>query len=167
LNIQAVKPERERRSATRYHVRARAWLAFRDWEQLVAAPALVLNISTGGALIETPAPCRVGSLAYLSMPASPAVLVRVARRDGLPSDNRYGLAALHMPICIPPLLGSDEHSEVSMNQSLDVSWPCSAEEIRRAYRASAKRLHPDVGGTEAEFIELNREVNRMLSLLRH
>ena len=39
-------------------------------------------------------------------------------------------------------------------QVLELSWPCSAADVRRAYRRLALQRHPDRGGTDAAFNEL-------------
>jgi hypothetical protein len=38
--------------------------------------------------------------------------------------------------------------------TLGLSYPCSKADIKRAYRAKAKTLHPDSGGSHDEFIRL-------------
>jgi hypothetical protein len=41
-------------------------------------------------------------------------------------------------------------------QVLELSWPCSAVDVRRAYRRLALERHPDRGGTDAAFHALTR-----------
>jgi hypothetical protein len=134
----------------------------RQDHEWVAAPAIIHNVSPCGALLETLVPCRVGSLAYLSIPNTAPVLVRIARIEGQPPRQWAGVAALHMPIYLP----AQPPSPVPRTSSLDLPWPCSVNDIRREYRKSAKKLHPDVGGSHAEFVELSKEVHRILHLLQ-
>lgn len=39
---------------------------------------------------------------------------------------------------------------------LGVLWPCTVEDVKQAYLAKAKRLHPDKGGDPAEFLALQQ-----------
>jgi hypothetical protein len=45
---------------------------------------------------------------------------------------------------------------------LGVSWPCSAEELKAAYRRLALRAHPDRGGSAEEFRRVNEAYERLM-----
>jgi curved DNA-binding protein CbpA len=45
---------------------------------------------------------------------------------------------------------------------LELSWPCSAADVRRAYRRLALERHPDRGGTDAAFHALTRARDAVL-----
>jgi hypothetical protein len=40
--------------------------------------------------------------------------------------------------------------------ALELSWPCEAHDVERAYRAIVKRAHPDAGGTADWFMRVRR-----------
>ena len=42
-----------------------------------------------------------------------------------------------------------------------LALPCTEDELKAAFRAAAKRLHPDVGGDPARFVELAAEYERL------
>jgi hypothetical protein len=44
--------------------------------------------------------------------------------------------------------------------------PCDEEELKRAYRARVKRLHPDHGGDQRRFLRLQADFEEALSLVR-
>lgn len=45
---------------------------------------------------------------------------------------------------------------------LELSWPCTAADVRRAYRRLALKRHPDRGGTDAEFNALTKAYDAAL-----
>ena len=47
-------------------------------------------------------------------------------------------------------------------QVLELSWPCSRADVRRAYRRLALQRHPDRGGTDASFHALTQAYNAAL-----
>jgi hypothetical protein len=47
---------------------------------------------------------------------------------------------------------------------LGLPWPCTADEVKAAYRRRALQLHPDRGGSEAEFIALRNAYEEALEL---
>jgi hypothetical protein len=49
-----------------------------------------------------------------------------------------------------------EPSRRSWLQVLELSWPCSAADVRKAYRRLALQRHPDRGGTNAAFNTLTK-----------
>lgn len=50
-------------------------------------------------------------------------------------------------------------------QVLELSWPCSAADVRRSYRRLARQRHPDRGGTDAAFNALTQAYKAALSEL--
>jgi hypothetical protein len=46
---------------------------------------------------------------------------------------------------------------------LELTWPCSAVEVRRAYRRLARVRHPDRGGTDAAFDALTKAYEAALT----
>jgi hypothetical protein len=49
---------------------------------------------------------------------------------------------------------------------LEVSWPCTAADIKHSYRRKARVLHPDAGGNAADFAELQAAYETALALLQ-
>lgn len=49
---------------------------------------------------------------------------------------------------------------------LNLTFPCTAADVRRAYRKMAKRLHPDQGGQAEEFLALQTAYEQALALCR-
>jgi hypothetical protein len=41
-------------------------------------------------------------------------------------------------------------------QALGLAWPCTPRDVTRAYRTQARRVHPDVGGSQEDFLALQR-----------
>ena len=50
----------------------------------------------------------------------------------------------------------------SWQEVLELSWPCTRAEVRRAYRRLALVRHPDRGGTDASFHELTQAYDAAL-----
>lgn len=48
-------------------------------------------------------------------------------------------------------------------QILGLTWPCTPEEVRRAFRTRAKDAHPDRGGTHEAFIALQQAYDDALA----
>jgi hypothetical protein len=48
---------------------------------------------------------------------------------------------------------------------LGVSWPCSAEELKAAYRSRAKETHPDRGGSAEEFRRVNEAYEQLTKVV--
>ena len=51
-------------------------------------------------------------------------------------------------------------------KALDLSLPCSEAEVLAAYRDMAKTLHPDRGGNLQKFLQLQRNFEQALRLVR-
>ena len=51
-------------------------------------------------------------------------------------------------------------------QMLNLSWPCTEAEVKRAYRRSVKSAHPDGGGSQDLFLELEEAYEQALQLCR-
>ncbi len=51
-------------------------------------------------------------------------------------------------------------------QMLNLSWPCTEAEVKSAYRKLAKSTHPDGGGSEEQFLELQQAYEQALQLCR-
>lgn len=52
-------------------------------------------------------------------------------------------------------------------RALGLTWPCSEQEVKEAYRRLAERLHPDRGGDIRRFLLLQQQLERSLHYLRH
>jgi hypothetical protein len=50
--------------------------------------------------------------------------------------------------------------------AMGLDWPCSEEALTQAYRRKVKALHPDRGGDERRFRQLQRSFEEALSLVR-
>ena len=50
--------------------------------------------------------------------------------------------------------------------ALGLAWPCTAADVRRAYRRLAKQSHPDGGGTHDRFLALQEAYNQALWICR-
>jgi len=48
---------------------------------------------------------------------------------------------------------------------LDVAWPCTAEELDAAYRQAVKQAHPDAGGTNEQFVRVQRAYELLKSAM--
>jgi hypothetical protein len=48
---------------------------------------------------------------------------------------------------------------------LDLSWPCTVQEIKQAFRRKVKTVHPDNGGNSADFQVLHRAYKEALTLV--
>lgn len=61
------------------------------------------------------------------------------------------------------------HAELTSRHSwcavLDVSFPCTPESIKAAYRRHARAKHPDAGGDSAEFLAVERAYREALAYL--
>lgn len=51
-------------------------------------------------------------------------------------------------------------------ESLELSLPCTEEEVLAAYRARVKSLHPDRGGNLQQFLRLQKHFEQALHLAR-
>ncbi|OPZ62718.1 MAG: Chaperone protein DnaJ [Candidatus Aminicenantes bacterium ADurb.Bin508] len=49
---------------------------------------------------------------------------------------------------------------------LGVSWPCTQEEARAAYRRKAREVHPDAGGSSEAFVRLKAAYDRVTKALK-
>jgi hypothetical protein len=84
---------------------------------------------------------------------------RQARWEWLdPDEEQAELAAA-------PADGSREPTRDAPLAALGLRPPCSTEDVRRAYRRLAQRLHPDKGGDGAAFAALQADYRRALRLL--
>lgn len=50
-------------------------------------------------------------------------------------------------------------------RALGLSLPCSSDDVKRAYRRRAERLHPDRGGDRQKFLILQRDFEASLAFL--
>ncbi len=50
--------------------------------------------------------------------------------------------------------------------ALGLAWPCTAQEVRQAFRARAKTVHPDAGGSSEAFQALYRAYQEALALVK-
>lgn len=57
----------------------------------------------------------------------------------------------------------DVMDERHAHHVLGLGRPATREQVTRAYRKTAKRLHPDAGGDHAEFLELERAYRAALA----
>jgi hypothetical protein len=48
---------------------------------------------------------------------------------------------------------------------LGLSWPCTARDIKQAFRTRVKTVHPDNGGSSADFQALHRAYKEALTLV--
>jgi hypothetical protein len=48
---------------------------------------------------------------------------------------------------------------------LGLSWPCTVQEIKQAFRRKVKTVHPDHGGNSADFQVLHRAYKEALTLV--
>jgi curved DNA-binding protein CbpA len=44
---------------------------------------------------------------------------------------------------------------------LGLQWPCTREEVHKAYREGAKKHHPDRGGEEQQFKQVQEAYDRI------
>lgn len=49
---------------------------------------------------------------------------------------------------------------------LGLTWPCSEEDVRTAWKRAAFESHPDRGGTHDEFVTIHRAYEMCLALVR-
>lgn len=66
-------------------------------------------------------------------------------------NGRLSQYALRPPVCLA---------------RLNLTFPCTAADVRRAYRQLAKRLHPDQGGQAEAFLALQAAYQQALALCR-
>lgn len=50
-------------------------------------------------------------------------------------------------------------------ETLELSWPCTVEEVKAAYRRLVKTAHPDGGGDHARFLRLPTAYEQALRLV--
>ncbi len=48
--------------------------------------------------------------------------------------------------------------------TLGVTWPCNRRDLIKAFRAKVKEVHPDKGGTAAQFIEVRKAFERLQAI---
>ena len=56
--------------------------------------------------------------------------------------------------------------QIKCIQMLNLSWPCTEAEVKRAYRRSVKSAHPDGGGSQEMFLALQEAYEQALQLCR-
>jgi hypothetical protein len=66
----------------------------------------------------------------------------------------YVYGTTHAARALPPCLSL-----------LGLSWPCTAQEIKQAFRSKVKTVHPDHGGNSADFQALHRAYKEALTLV--
>lgn len=59
-----------------------------------------------------------------------------------------------------------EEVRVKCIQLLNLSWPCTEAEVKRAYRKLAKSAHPDGGGSQEQFLALQEAYVQALQVCR-
>src|SRR4051794_1490156 len=103
-----------------------------------------------------------GSLAM--DPTWVSVMRRVLRdQGGMASPTRpttprsNPVRHLPPPRCLDPASRGPSPEQRAALARLELAWPCTAEEVRAAYRRLSLRLHPDVGGSGAAFARLGAD----------
>ena len=123
-------------------------------------PGLLCDLSPSGALLELGHWLPLGTLLHLSFPrandSTLATVVRTSFNDDF--TRRYGLACLHSELPIADLCMSDGSfaEDEDHTAPLEWRWPAARCDIRRVYRSLARKMHPDVGGTDACFRSLHQ-----------
>jgi hypothetical protein len=64
-----------------------------------------------------------------------------------------------------PGMASASRAMPSCIRLLDLSWPCTTQDIKRAFRAKVKTVHPDNGGSSEDFQALHRAYKEALTLV--
>lgn len=59
---------------------------------------------------------------------------------------------------------ADPERRGSITNVLNLTAPFTADDVNRQYKQLARKLHPDAGGTDAQFIELQRARDEALRL---
>ncbi len=67
---------------------------------------------------------------------------------------------------LPHLPGTVTASTPRCLLAFDLTMPCTDEQLKAAYRARVKHLHPDAGGDRARFLLLQRFFDESLDYLR-
>jgi hypothetical protein len=49
--------------------------------------------------------------------------------------------------------------------ALGLAWPCTLQDVKQAFRAKAKTVHPDTGGSSEAFQALHRAYQEALALV--
>ncbi len=65
----------------------------------------------------------------------------------------------------PPVDDSDDSTAPECFEALGLTPPCTADDVRRAYRTRVIAAHPDHGGSSNGFVELRRNYENALSLV--
>jgi hypothetical protein len=60
------------------------------------------------------------------------------------------------------LMGRQEYPQLDV-VTLGLSWPCTKDEVKGAYRRLCKRAHPDVGGSAEDFRRIHEAYQRLLA----
>jgi hypothetical protein len=86
-------------------------------------------------------------------------------------DFRRWLRSLHRAIStiVYRDAGTPEWARPKVPRCVSVfglGWPCSEEELTKAYRQKIKGLHPDRGGDERRFLMLQRYFEEALEMVR-
>jgi hypothetical protein len=107
----------------------------------------------------------VGALLRVRMGESGGeTLVAVVRTDFGPDFvRRYGVACVHGDMLQDLGIKPDSTTEAIDDSLTRRRWPSLKCEIRRWYRALARKAHPDAGGTDEQFRLLQESYEEALA----
>jgi hypothetical protein len=123
-------------------------------------PGVVCDLSPTGAMVELDKWLPLGTLLHLTFPAANDSALVTVVRSTLSDDftRRYGVACLHSELPFADLYSASESlgEDDDLPCPIGLQWPAARSDIRRIYRTLARKMHPDVGGTDARFRTLHQ-----------
>jgi len=135
-------------------------IAFVAGGAIVREPARLRAVTQGTALLVGKTRLGAGTLVAVRATGAPAVFARVLRT----AQGLDGSAGSQVRAVTGAFRVIEEQIAPACIRALGLTWPCGGEEVRKAYRRLAKRLHPDGGGSIAAFGRLRAEYLSALEL---
>jgi hypothetical protein len=138
----------------------------------LTAAAFTMLAASGASIQPWPdAIDRVGILMYVAiafgLPALGYVFMVIDFRRYLRSLRRALVVVANVAARATPYWAVREsQNQLPCFQSLEVTFPCSEQDVLAAYRRRVKQLHPDHGGDLQQFLRLQKHFEQAMHLAR-